>query len=279
MSEIETLKRELEALGEAKARAEALAETRGQELEQLRAGLADRIRKDTEELKRSNDELNHFAYIASHDLKTPLQSIDMLSQWIEEDLGPTLTDESRQHMTLLRAQVRRMTDLLESLLRYSRVGGTEERIEDVDTAGLVREVTELLSPPNDIRVVVEGELPILKTARAPLFQVFHNLIDNAIKHHDREDGLITISSIPGDGGFHTIVVSDDGPGIPSMFRERVFQMFQRLRSSEDVQGSGMGLALVKKIVNLHGGTIDLDAHDGRGATFRFTWPRETKSRS
>ena len=227
----------------------------------------------TDELSRSNRDLENFAYVASHDLKAPLRNIDNLAEWIEEDLGEVLKGEVRENMRLLRGRVKRLENLLEDLLQYSRAGREKGEICRVDTKVLVDEITSLLHRPDGITVRTVGDLPQIETAKGPLDLVFRNLIDNAFKHHDQMAGLIEVSARE-NGEFYTFSVSDDGPGIEPKFHEKVFHMFQTLKPRDEVEGSGMGLAMVRKIVERHGGKIRLVSDVGmRGAKFEFEWPK------
>ena len=230
------------------------------------------IQQYAADLERSNRDLDQFAYSASHDLKSPLRAIDNLAQWIAEDAGALLPAPTRADLELMQQRIKRMERLLDDLLAYSRVGrGASHKLETVETGALVREVLALLCPPETFTVEVRP-LPTLTTHRAPLEQVFRNLIGNAIKHHDRRDGRVEVSSRDA-GAFVELTIRDDGPGIPPEFHAQVFLMFQTLKPRDQVEGSGMGLALVKKIVENQRGQITLESAIGQGATFRFSWPK------
>ena len=224
------------------------------------------------ELERSNKELATYAHVASHDLKSPLRGIVQLANWIEEDLQSESFDTIPGHMELLRSRIRRMENLLDDLLAYSHAGRVRGGMVHVDMGRLARELFELQSPPLGLELVLVGDLPEFITLAAPLEQVLRNLFSNAIKHHDRPAGRIEVSCSATDDGFWAFVVTDDGPGIPPKYHERVFEMFQTLRPRDEVEGSGMGLALVKKIVETYGGTITIASDGVRGCSMRFTWP-------
>ncbi len=224
------------------------------------------------ELERSNKELATYAHVASHDLKSPLRGIVQLANWIEEDLQSESFDTIPGHMELLRSRIRRMENLLDDLLAYSHAGRVRGGMVHVDMGRLARELFELQSPPPGLELVLVGDLPEFITLAAPLEQVLRNLFSNAIKHHDRPAGRIEVSCSATDDGFWAFVVTDDGPGIPPKYHERVFEMFQTLRPRDEVEGSGMGLALVKKIVETYGGTITIASDGVRGCSMRFTWP-------
>lgn len=240
-----------------------------------------RMAQQTRALLRSNEELEQFAYVASHDLKAPLRGIDNLVTWIEEDLAGQLTGDVATNMALLKSRVRRLESLLDDLLAYSRAGRGEIVYDTVDTRALAEELAVLVNPPEGFRITGADGLPTIRTARAPLTQALQNLIGNAIKHHDHPaDGHVEIDARPasGIGGETTeFSVTDDGPGIPAQFRERVFGMFQTLRPRDEIEGSGMGLAIVKKLVERQGGKIWLqDAPGGKGLSVHFTWPNNEK---
>jgi PAS domain S-box-containing protein len=234
-----------------------------------------RLAEQAQDLLRSNEELEQFAYVASHDLKAPLRGIENLVSWIEEDLESSLTGDTRTNMDLLKSRVRRLESLLDDLLAYSRAGRGETASDLVDTKALVGELDHLVGPPRGFSIVSCETLPTLHTARAPLTQVLQNLISNAIKHHDRPaNGHVWIEALalPDATEF---TVTDDGPGIPERFRERVFGMFQTLKPRDEVEGSGMGLAIVKKLIDRQGGNIWLTERGaGQGLSVHFTWPHK-----
>ena len=244
-----------------------------QALRALNDELEDRVEARTAELERSNAELDQFAYVASRDLKAPLRAIDSLAAWIEEDAKDVLPEPSVRHLSLLRGRVGRMERLLDSLLTYSRVGRKEAAPEAIDTAALVREAVALVAPPTGVEVQVAGTFPTLVSARAPLALVIRNLVSNAVKHHDRPDGRVTVSARM-DGDWAEFTVADDGPGIAPEYQDRVFGLFQTLRPRDEVEGSGMGLSIVKKAVQSRGGRVWIEPGEGRGAMFRFTWPTQ-----
>lgn len=240
-----------------------------------RKGLERRLARHAIDLRRSNEELEQFAYVASHDLKAPLRGIENLVGWIEEDLEGSLTGDVQTNMELLKSRVRRLDSLLDDLLAYSRAGRVDATTDTVDTKALVEELAVLVSPPEGFAITADDSLPTLPAARAPLTQALQNLIGNAIKHHDRPaEGHIRVEAKP-TGDAVEFVVTDDGPGIPEQFRERVFGMFQTLKPRDEVEGSGMGLAIVRKLVDRQGGKVWLsDGPDGRGLAVHFTWPRD-----
>lgn len=246
-------------------------------LYELNTTLEQQVTARTAELERSNHELVRFAYVASHDLKAPLRAIDHLASWISQDAADVLPAASQLHLTKLHARIQRMNQLLDDLLAYSRVGRVHHRLEVVDTAALVRRLIDLLAPPSGFTVHLAEGLPTLITERVSLELVLRNLIGNAIKHHDHpQTGQVTVSATVHERVIE-FSVTDDGPGVDPKFHERIFQMFQTLQPRDQVEGSGMGLAIVKKLVESRGGTIGLVSSPDRGATFSFTWPSEVSS--
>ena len=227
----------------------------------------------TRALIRSNQALDDFAYAASHDLKAPLRVIDNTSKWLQEDLEQHLTMDSRENMRLLRGRVRRMEKLLDDLLAYSRIGRKldAEFVEAVAGNILVEDVLDLVGPIPSFTVEVSPRFTEIQLYRMPLQQILFNLVGNAVKHHHLKAGRIRIAVVPG-APMHTFSVQDDGPGIARQFHERIFAMFQTLKPRDQVEGSGMGLAMVRKYVEVFGGTISLESAEGKGSTFSFTWP-------
>lgn len=232
---------------------------------------AEQLTRLTADLARRNQELDQFAYVVSHDLKAPLRAIANLSEWLEEDLEPALTEETRHQMDLLRGRVHRMEALIEGLLQYSRVGRVAATSERVAVEPLLRDVIDSLAPPPGFEVTIGAGMPILVTERLALQQVFSNLISNAIKHHRGERGQIAITVHPLEH-FYEFAVRDNGPGIAPQFHQKIFGIFQTLEARDKVESTGIGLSLVKKIVEGKGGTVWVESRLGQGATFFFTWP-------
>lgn len=245
-----------------------------QELVALSAALEERVRERTAELERSNRELDQFAYVASHDLKAPLRATALLAEWITEDSAAVLSPKSLAHLDKLNGRIKRMERLLDDLLAYSRVGRTHQPPERVDTRLLVQETADLLNLPAGFHVVLPESMPVLYTERVPLATVLRNLIQNAYKHHDHpERGCVTIG-VDDLGDALQFSVADDGPGIAPEYHEHVFELFRTLKPRDQVEGSGMGLSVVKKTVESRGGWIRLTSSPGSGATFTFTWPKQ-----
>jgi len=220
-------------------------------------------------------ELDQFAYVASHDLKAPLRGIANLAQWIQDDTAERLGAESIEHMRLLQGRVHRMEALIDGILAYSRAGRVLKSPEAVDTGTLVREVIELLAPPSGVTIQVPPKMPTLNTERVPLQQVFLNLIGNAVKYTRaaRPDAVIRIDWRDAGDAFE-FSVSDNGPGIEPEYHERIWGIFQTLAPRDKVEGTGIGLAVVRKIVETRDGFVSLESSPGQGAIFRFIWPKK-----
>jgi len=225
------------------------------------------------ELLRSNKDLEQFAYVASHDLKAPLRAIELLVQWIVEGLAGYDVNSVQENLALLGKRTTRLNRLLDDLLAYSRAGRKVGAHRMTDTHALVHDIVQMLNPPATISISIDGQLPKYKTYQAPLEQVLRNLISNAIKHHPGPEGRIVVSCKE-EGERYVYAIEDDGEGIPQQYAERVFEMFQTLKPRDQVEGSGMGLAIVNRIVQWQGGRVWFEpAPSGRGTVFKFQWKK------
>lgn len=224
------------------------------------------------QLAKSNSDLDQFAYVASHDLKAPLRGIANLSEWLEEDLADAMTDKAREQLRLLRGRVHRMEGLIEGILEYSRAGRSSEADEPVDTRALVEDTVELMAPSHDVTITIAPDLPTVMTPKIFLQQIFINLVGNALKHARRDGAKVEIGASEV-GKNWEFFVRDNGPGIEPKFHDRIFGIFQTLASRDKVEGTGIGLAVVKKLVESRGGRIWVESALGAGATFRFTLPQ------
>ncbi len=226
-------------------------------------------------LARRNQDLDDFTHTVSHDLKAPLRAIANLTDWLVTDLDLPADSETGKYAHLLQQRVIKMQQLIDGLLAYSKVDRladpTGADAEPVDVGGLVQELVQSLDVPSQFDVVVASDLPTIQTEKIPLRQVFGNLITNAYKHHTRERGTITIAVERTDSNPLKFVVSDDGPGIAPEYRDRIFQIFQTVES-DSTTSSGIGLSIVKKIVERRGGELGFISQVGEGTTFYFTWP-------
>jgi len=223
------------------------------------------------ELELANNELKDFAYIVSHDLKAPLRAIGSLSHWIYADYKDKFDKDGKVQLDLLVNRVNRMQSLIEGILEYSRVGRVSEVKEAINSNTLIREIIDSLSPPSHISIVVDFPLPDVYYEKTRIRQVFANLIGNAIKYMDKPVGEIHIGCIQ-DGSYWKFSVKDNGPGIDKKYYDRVFQIFQTLHARDEVESTGIGLTIVKKIIEMYGGKIWIESELGKGSTFYFTIP-------
>lgn len=266
-----------------KLREIALLQQRGRALESeiaertkieaaLHEVLAERARFG-EALRRSNRDLDQFAYVASHELKSPLRAIASLAQWIEDDHRATLAPEALAQLELLRSRVHKMEAIIDGILDYSRAGRTME-VEDVDVNALLGEVLDAQPPGARAAVTIAQDMPRFATDRVPLYQVFQNLVGNAIKYTRCADAKIVVA-VEDAGQFFHFSVADNGPGIPAHLHERIWKVFARIEThGPDVAGgSGIGLSVVRKITEMRGGRVWLESTVGQGSTFHFTWPK------
>lgn len=241
-----------------------------QELRESQAALSQR----TSELVRSNEELQAFAYTVSHDLQEPLRNQSVYSELLERRHGEALPPEARQYLKVIRQSALRMQDMMKSLLVYSRVGHADRQKEMVDCGAVVKRVLadlQFLLDNAEARVEV-GPLPRVWAWEDRLQQVFQNLIENAAKYRKAEvPPWITVSAEQV-GGEWQFSVSDNGIGFKQDYAEKVFGLFKRLHGINSYGGSGIGLAVCKRIVERHGGRIWVESREGVGTTFRFTIP-------
>lgn len=221
------------------------------------------------ELEAANQELKDFAYVVSHDLKAPLRGISSLAGWIAEDYKDKIDEEGNKMIDMLLGRIRRMNNLIDGILQYSRVGRIKEEKVVVDFNQVVKDVINLLSVPENIEVNIENTLPQVFFEETRGNQIFQNIIGNAVKYMDKPLGHISIGSSD-KGEFWQFYIRDNGPGIEEKYFEKIFKIFQTLSSRDKIEGTGIGLTIVKKIVELYGGKIWLESIPSEGTTFFFT---------
>ncbi|GFE72047.1 ATP-binding protein [Chroococcus sp. FPU101] len=231
----------------------------------------ERFEKRTANLTVGPQDSDDFIYIISHDLKAPLRGIANLATWLTEDLDGQLEPENQHHLELMRERVAQMEIMIDGLLAYSRVGRRKVEEEVTDLNFLIFEIVDLFSPLSSFMITVPPNRPTVVTKRSLLAIVLFHLISNAIKHHNRDGGLIEIKAMA-QGEYYEFAVTDDGPGIAPESHQKIFGIFQTLPSSSQSKNTGMGLAIVKKIVETESGKIVVESELGKGSTFRFTWP-------
>lgn len=231
------------------------------------------VSKLLREVENINRELSDFASIVSHDLKAPLRGIKTLAEWIMTDNRERLTEDGREQMELLSSRVDRMHNLIEGVLEYSRVGREKERRAVIHLNDLVPEIWDMISAPETISFTVEAELPDIQCEHTRISQVFQNLLSNAAKYMDKPEGYVTVDCVD-QGRSWQFSVADNGPGIEQRHFEKIFKMFQTLNARDGFESTGVGLTVVKKIVEMYGGKIWVESEVGKGTTFCFTLPKD-----
>jgi signal transduction histidine kinase/FixJ family two-component response regulator len=226
-------------------------------------------------LEKRNQELDEFSHIASHDLQAPLRGISNLADWLLSDLAGQLPTENQHQLELIQSRVVQMTTLINGLLQYAIVGRENTAPTNVNLSQLIAEVVDLLAPPSHLMVRFANDLPTIKTQSLSLKQVLSNLIGNAIKYHDaiadaRGDIEIVVAD---EDTLWRFSVIDDGPGIAPENQQKIFGIFQTLVGRDDMKGMGIGLAVIKKIIESQGGEVSVESAIGQGSTFSFTWPK------
>lgn len=230
--------------------------------------------KNFKELTLKNKELDQFAYIVSHDLKAPLRGIINITKWMEEDHSENMDPEIEKHLELIKGRAFRLENMINGLLEYARIGRVKKNLEDVNVENLIVDLIDFLIP-RTFEVELKGDFPQLKTEKLRLEQVFSNIISNAVKYSDKVNGKIIISSKQA-GDFYEFSVFDNGPGIQEEYFEKIFMIFQTLRERDAFESTGVGLAIVKKIIDDQKATIYVESEIGKGTTFIFTWPIKFK---
>ncbi|MCB2379640.1 CHASE3 domain-containing protein [Hymenobacter sp. BT635] len=222
-------------------------------------------------LQNRNRELDQFAYVTSHDLKAPLRGVMTVVKWIEDELTNELSEQMRQYLGMMKGRLTRLEDLINGLLAYARIGRTEQKLEQVQVQQLVEEVRDMVVPP-DFHLHIATALPLLVTDRLSLQQIFTNLFSNAVKYHHRGQGTITVSCTEAKKEYE-FTVADDGPGIAPEYHEKIFLIFQTLRDRNTAESTGIGLSIVKKILDEQKSSIRVSSEPGHGTAFIFTWPK------
>ncbi|MBN2012246.1 PAS domain S-box protein [candidate division KSB1 bacterium] len=243
-----------------------------EQIRKLNTELELRVKKRTFELEAVNKELKNFAYVVSHDLKAPLRAISQLSDWILNDYMHKLDATGQEYLNTMIGRVQRMDLLIEGILEYSRIGRLEKNAEPQNLNAIVSDVIENIGPIPHIRITVDDNLPTLNLDKIRAIQLFQNLIHNAIKFIDKPEGVIRISCCEMEN-FWEFSVSDNGPGIDAKYYDRIFHIFQTLETKDKSESTGIGLAVVKKIVEYYGGSVWVESTLGQGTTFNFTLPK------
>ena len=225
------------------------------------------------ELRRANKELQEFAHIAAHDLKTPLRGIGTLAEWFSTDYADKFDEQGQKQVKMLTERAKRADKLVDSILQYSSIGQLKEEQEQLDLNIVLPEIICEIGPPENINITVENKLPVLMCKKTHIRQVFHNLLSNAVKHMDKEKGQIKVGCTE-EECFWKFGVVDNGPGIDKKYYEKIFKIFQTLLPSDETESTGIGLSIAKKIVSMNAGSIWVESEVGEGSTFFFTLPKQ-----
>lgn len=226
-----------------------------------------------QKVEHANRELNDFAHIVSHDLKAPLRGIKTLADWLTSDYQDKLGQDGREHLNMMAQRVKRMSDMIDGILGYSRVVRTEAEKITVDLNELIPEIIDIIAPTENIAITIDSELPVIEFEHTKIIQVFQNLLSNAVKYMDKPQGRISINCSE-EESFWKFSINDNGQGIREKDFERIFQIFQTLSDSDGTESTGVGLTVVKKIIEFYGGNIWVQSNLGEGSTFFFTLPKQ-----
>ena len=225
------------------------------------------------DLQGANQELNDFAYIVAHDLKAPFRAIGSLTSWLLSDFLGQLDTDGQELVKLLHSRAERLNGLIDALLHYVRVTRVDETLQEVDLHSLVQGVIRALEPPEAMEISLETPLPRIRFEPKRAEQLFHSLLDNAIRYMDKSIGIVRISLVSEDADWWQFSVADNGPGIDALYFDKIFGVFQTLQARDQMESAGMGLALARKIVNKFGGSIWVTSQVGTGSVFYFTLPK------
>jgi len=224
-------------------------------------------------LESANQELKSFAYVVSHDLKAPLRAIGSLTDWLSNDYMDKLDEEGQNLLTLLVTRVKRMHRLIEGILEYSRLGRIREEKRHVNLNEVVSTALDIIAPPPEIQINIQKNLPTLVCEKTRIIQVFQNLIGNAIKYMDKPNGIVHVKYTSSESNW-LFSIADNGCGIDKKHFHKIFQIFQTLKARDEYESTGIGLPLVKRIIEMYGGEIWLESEPGQGTTFYFTLPKK-----
>ncbi len=222
-----------------------------------------------EELEHQNQELSEYAHMVSHDLKSPLRSIDTLTSWLKGDYEDQLDDNGKENLRLIRTNVGKMDALITGILEYSTIGKTQIEFYDVNLNVILKDILSIISKPDNFTIKVD-KLPVVQGDKYRLQQLFQNLIDNAIKYNDKEYGEVHIG-VEDQEDYWKFSVKDNGKGVDKTYHKKIFETFEKLENTAD--STGIGLSIVKKIVDLFKGKVWIESEVGKGTTFYFTFKK------
>ena len=229
------------------------------------------LEKTVKKLTFANHELQDFVHITAHDLKSPLRAIGTLAGWISIDYADKFDEQGKERLKLLIKRAVRMSEYIDSFLLYSQIGHNANKELAVNLDKLVTSIIKEIAPPENIQINIENELPTIVCEEMSITQIFEGLIHNAVKYMDKPQGQISIECIEQDGAWK-FSITDNGPGIDERHFGKIFQMFQTLSPRDELESAGVGLTVVRKIVEMYNGQIWVESKLGEGATFFFTLP-------
>ncbi|MBW1297949.1 sensor histidine kinase [Aquimarina litoralis] len=215
-------------------------------------------------LEVSNKELNDFAHVVSHDLKSPLRGMNALINWLKEDYKDILDKSAQKSFDSLLQKIEKMDNLIEGILAYSSIDKQAIKEKDIDLNEVVANIISMIYVPDHFTVTIKNKLPTIKGDQYRLQQLFQNIISNAIKYNDKEQGILDISCVDNEDHWE-FILADNGPGIPDEYHAKIFEVFQTISTSKE--STGVGLSIVKKIVDLYDGSVNVTSEEGKGATF------------
>ncbi|TPN86883.1 sensor histidine kinase [Aquimarina algicola] len=218
-------------------------------------------------LEKSNKELNDYAHIVSHDLKSPLRSMNALITWLKEDYQDVLDENAQQSFDMLLKKIDKMDHLINGILKYASIDKSDQPKQKINLQQIVADTIDIIYIPDHITIKIDTHLPVIKGDKFRLQQLFQNLLNNAVKYNDKEQGLINISYTE-NNDFWQFAIKDNGPGIPEKYHHKIFQVFQTI--SDGKESTGIGLSIVKKIIELYEGKIWIESEQNKGTTFFFT---------
>ncbi len=222
-------------------------------------------------LQYQNEQLNDYAHLVSHDLKSSIRSLSALLTWIKDDCGEKIGEESVSNLNLMEEKIEKMDKFLEDITNYSEIGATSLKSNTINLNKNVDKIIDSIEIPKNISIIVKGNLPVLKADPRRLELVFQNLISNAVSFNDKEVGIVEIGFVETEE-LYTFSIQDNGPGIPKEYHGKIFNTFTTLGYQE--KSTGMGLSIVKRVLDLCGGEIWLESEITKGTTFYFTIPKK-----
>lgn len=244
------------------------------EIKELNTNLENKVEDKTKELKQANKELESFAYSVSHDLRSPLRAISGFSKILEQEYNQFLDDEGKRIVKIIGDNTKKMSNLIDDLLAFSRFGRYEMKMNVINTTSLVKSITEDIgySIQSKKTKFIINQLPDIKGDQTMIYQVWYNIISNAVKFSSKVEKPEIIIDSKIENSYALFSVKDNGVGFDMKYSHKLFGVFQRLHTEGDFEGTGVGLAIVQRIVNRHGGRIWASSEEGKGATFYFMLP-------